>query len=173
MKVRGAKSFTIVLWGTLSTLATAEVACAQSGQNLPDIFPYQSLHLFADREPGQLANLDGDRFAKQIALHKVSVVEFTLSTCLACHSTSPEITELVSKFNGQVQYLSLDLNRNLGLSYKYDIPKVPAVLVFKDGRLVKKFLPYSTAQKQNLSFIIERELGRFKPTLATEPTGYK
>ncbi len=59
------------------------------------------------------------------------MVEFSLPTCPACDPAAKSIIELVSKFGGKVDYVRLDLNKNLGLSYKYDVPEVPAVLLFK------------------------------------------
>ncbi|CAN5188154.1 hypothetical protein BH10CYA1_BH10CYA1_41290 [soil metagenome] len=138
---------------------------AQSGQNLPDILPYSSLHLFDSGD--QLVDQDGDTFRKEVLANAgVSVVEFMLPTCLACNPTQTEVYNLLSNYKGKVRYLRLHLNNNLRLSYKYDVPKVPAVLVFNNGHLVRKFSVYSRDQKTQLANVIESQLPRPIPALA-------
>jgi len=164
--------FALILVLLLSGL---EPVYAQSGQNLPDILPYNSLHLFDSGESYQLPDHDGDTFRSEVLAHAgVSVVEFMLPTCLACNPTQTELNNLLSHYKGKVQYLRLHLNNNLRLSYKYDVPKVPAVLVFNNGRLVKKFSVYSSEQKTQLAHVIESQLSPSSPTLAgkQQPSHY-
>ena len=122
-----------------AVVAGGSPAGAQQGQNLPDVFPYQMLPIFGRSEPAE--DIDARRFQYQVAQNPgLSVVEFELPTCLACNPVSREVNTLVSQHPASdVSYLRLDLNKNLNLSYKYDVPKVPAVLLFVDGRLVRKF----------------------------------
>lgn len=96
-----------------------------------------------------------------LARRGIVIVEFSLPTCPACDPAAKSIIELVSKFGGKVDYVRLDLNKNLGLSYKYDVPEVPAVLVFKDGRLEERYVTYKKTQSG--------ELARSVSSLLTEP----
>lgn len=96
-------------------------------------------------------------------------MEFELPTCLACNPVSREVNTLVSQHPASdVSYLRLDLNKNLNLSYKYDVPKVPAVLLFVDGRLVRKFSEFKPEQKEELATAINAELRDLKHSLATK-----
>ncbi|MBA3858002.1 MAG: hypothetical protein C0507_13945 [Cyanobacteria bacterium PR.3.49] len=86
----------------------------------------------------------------------VVLVEFSLPTCPACDPTAKSIIELLSHFGGKVDYIRLDLNKNLGLSYKYDVPEVPAVLVFKNGQLEDRYVTYKADQKNRLAQSLSR-----------------
>lgn len=96
-----------------------------------------------------------------LARRGIVLVEFSLPTCPACDPAAKSIIELVSKFGGKVDYVRLDVNKNLGLSYKYDVPEVPAVLLFKDGRLEERYVTYKENNRLELAKSITR--------LMTEP----
>lgn len=81
----------------------------------------------------------------------IVLVEFMLPTCLICNPAARCLNELTAKYHGKVHWVRLDINKNINLSYKYDVPNVPAVLVFKDGRLIKKFAVFKPAQKDQLA----------------------
>lgn len=86
----------------------------------------------------------------------VVLVEFSLPTCPACDPAAKSIIELRSRFGGKVDYIRLDLNKNLGLSYKYDVPEVPAVLVFKNGQLEDRYVIYTPDQRNKLAQSLSR-----------------
>lgn len=91
-----------------------------------------------------------------LARRGIVLVEFSLSTCPACDPCAKYIISQLPKFGGKVDYIRLDLNKNLGLSYKYDVPEVPAVLIFRDGQLEDKFVAFKPEQKSILSQSLER-----------------
>ena len=91
-----------------------------------------------------------------LARRGIVLVEFSLSTCPACDPCAKYIISQLPKFAGKVDYIRLDLNKNLGLSYKYDVPEVPAVLIFRDGQLEDKFVAFKPEQRSMLSQSIER-----------------
>ncbi len=91
------------------------------------------------------------------------LVEFSLPTCPACDPAAKVIIETLSKFGGKVDYIRLDLNKNLGLSYKYDVPEVPAVLLFKDGQLEEKLISFKSEQRTQLAQTISQLLKGPRP----------
>ncbi len=98
-----------------------------------------------------------------LARRGVVLVEFSLPTCPACDPTAKSIIELLSKFGGKVDYIRLDLNKNLGLSYKYDVPEVPAVLLFRNGKLEERFVTFKSSHKVELAQSITRLLTEPEP----------
>lgn len=98
-----------------------------------------------------------------LARRGIVLVEFSLPTCPACDPAAKSIIELVAKFGGKVDYIRLDLNKNLGLSYKYDVPEVPALLVFRDGRLEERYVTYKESNRNELAHSIARLLGEPAP----------
>ncbi len=98
-----------------------------------------------------------------LARRGVVLVEFSLPTCPACDPAAKSLIELLAKFGGKVDYMRLDLNKNLGLSYKYDVPEVPAILLFKNGRLEDRFVTFKSAHKTELAQSITRLLAEPAP----------
>ena len=117
----------------------------------PDPFPITSVSV-NNHEDQDLGKFNREVLDKP----GIALVEFMLPTCLACSPTGRLINELTAKYHGKVTWLRLDINKNIGLSYKYDIPFVPAVLVFKDGRLVKKFAVFKLSQKPELAATLDK-----------------
>ncbi len=108
-----------------------------------------------------------------LARRGVVVIEFSLPTCAACDPTAKSIIALLAKFGGKVDYMRLDLNKNLGLSYKYDVPEVPAVLLFKDGRLEDRYVTFNSSHKTNLAQSIARLLAEPAPEGSNEAVSSK
>lgn len=85
-------------------------------------------------------------------------MEFVLASCPACNPTSSMLIDLLSRCSSKVSYLRLDLNKNLRLSFHYDVPEVPAILVFRNGKLSGKFVSFKNSDKSALARLIAREI---------------
>ncbi len=99
-----------------------------------------------------------------LARRGVVLVEFSLPTCPACDPTAKMLIGLLAKFGGKVDYMRLDLNKNLGLSYRYDVPEVPAVLLFKNGKLEGRYVTFKTSHTDELAQSIAHLLTEPAPT---------
>ncbi len=136
----------------VSTLLFAGPALAQENVTVPEVVPLPlQMHQESDK--------DAEAFNVQVFKRAgIVLVEFMRPTCLACDPTARLLDQLTSEYGEKVRWLRLNMDTNLGLSYKYDVPKVPAILVFKDGRLVKKFVGFKESEKTRLSELIDSEL---------------
>jgi len=147
-------------------LLSASTIVPALGQSMPGVvLGGDQLPLFLplrgdEDKPMRLAK-DNDELKfklKVLAKRGPVLVEFVLPSCAACNSVTPSIIDLVTRYNGEVGYVRLDLNKNLRASFKYDVPEVPAVLLFRDGQLEQKFMVYKTEMQPELIESIEREV---------------
>jgi thioredoxin 1 len=68
------------------------------------------------------------------------VVDFWADWCAPCKQLSPILDELAKTYDGQIDFVKLDTNENPAVPSKYGVLRLPTVLVFKDGEIVKQFM---------------------------------
>ena len=67
---------------------------------------------------------------------KPVVVEFGAEWCGACHILDPVIKQLVTEFDGRIEYCKIDVDEHDVTSKKYGIIDLPTLLFFKNGKLM-------------------------------------
>lgn len=65
---------------------------------------------------------------------KPVVVDFWATWCRPCQMVAPVIDELAEEFDGRIDFLKLDVDKNPGTAGKYSIMSIPTIMVFKDGQ---------------------------------------
>lgn len=68
------------------------------------------------------------------------VVDFWAEWCMPCRMLTPTIEKLAADYDGKVKVGKLDTDANREVSVKHEITAIPTVLVFKGGKVVKKFV---------------------------------
>lgn len=66
-----------------------------------------------------------------------ALVLFHRQGCHVCEAITPILTELEDEYEGQVEFLSVDVEDN-GVFSRFGIMGVPQVLLFKEGSLRKR-----------------------------------
>jgi len=69
----------------------------------------------------------------------VLLLEFTATWCPSCKMMDPILEGLASNFTGLATIGKVDVEENARLTTQYGIRNIPAMLIFKDGQLVKRF----------------------------------
>lgn len=77
-------------------------------------------------------------FSKIINSNKVVVVDFTASWCGPCRAIAPVIDAVSNEFSGRAVVGKLDVDRNPNTTAQFGVRNIPAILFFKDGKLVDK-----------------------------------
>jgi thioredoxin 1 len=68
------------------------------------------------------------------------VVDFWADWCAPCKQLSPILDELAQTYDGQIDFVKLDTNANPAVPSKYGVLRLPTVLVFQDGEIIKQFM---------------------------------
>jgi thioredoxin 1 len=65
------------------------------------------------------------------------LVDFWAAWCGPCRAVGPTIEELARQFDGTVKVGKLNIDENPQAPSGFNIHSIPAVLVFKDGKVVE------------------------------------
>lgn len=66
------------------------------------------------------------------------LVDFFATWCGPCKMLSPILEELASECGDKLTILKVDVDEFSSIATKYSIYSIPTLLLFKDGKLVKK-----------------------------------
>ena len=91
-------------------------------------------------------------FEQEISSSEMLVlVDFWAPWCGPCQMMGPIIEELAKEFEGKAKIGKMNVDENGVTSAKYAIMSIPAIKIFKGGKLVKEFVgvqPKITLQKE-------------------------
>ncbi|MCI0622708.1 MAG: thioredoxin [Acidobacteria bacterium] len=68
------------------------------------------------------------------------LVDFWAAWCGPCHAVGPTIEELAEQYEGTVKVGKLNIDENPQTASGFGIRSIPAVLLFKDGKLVETLI---------------------------------
>ncbi|HSJ62355.1 MAG TPA: thioredoxin [Gemmatimonadaceae bacterium] len=90
-----------------------------------------------------------ETFQTEIEQHKgLAVVDFWAEWCGPCRMIAPSLDALAKEYSGRAKVTKLDVDSNQKTAMKYNIRSIPAVLFFKDGKLVDQVI--GAVPKQHL-----------------------
>jgi len=105
-----------------------------------------------------MEQIDGDRFDEVIgASAGPYLVDFWAAWCTPCVAYGPLVEEVVTQRRPNLGAGALDVAAYPGVAERCGISTVPAVAVFRDGRIVKRIFGRRT--KRYLTEELDRLLG--------------
>ena len=84
--------------------------------------------------------LNAQNFADTIKNNKVVMVDFWAPWCGPCRMIAPIIEELAEDFDGKAKICKVNTDEEQDLAVKYGIRSIPAILFFKDGKMVDQMV---------------------------------
>lgn len=93
---------------------------------------------------------DGAAFRAAMQEKKTLVVDFYADWCGPCRMLSPVMEKLSSLYEGQAEFVKINVDDNPDLAREYSIMSIPCVMVFKGGKLAAKnigFVPKAAMQE--------------------------
>ena len=80
-------------------------------------------------------------FEVQIEQHKgLAVVDFWATWCAPCRMVGPVLDQLAIEYEGKAKVAKVDVDVNIKTMTKFNVRSIPAILFFKDGKLVDQVI---------------------------------
>lgn len=88
-----------------------------------------------------IIQLTDSNFEEMVINSNVPVlVDFWAVWCGPCRMIAPEIEKLSDEKKGVLKVGKLNVDDNIDTAIKYEISSIPTLLLFKDGKVVKKLV---------------------------------
>ncbi len=91
----------------------------------------------------KLTILSDATFKKQIS-KGVSLVDFWADWCTPCKMQGPVVSEIADEMSDQAKICKLDVQHNQRIPGELGIRNIPTIMIFKDGKMVNKFVGVKT-----------------------------
>jgi len=105
----------------------------------------------------EVVHLDDDEFeASVIQSKKPALIDFWADWCQPCHMIAPAVKALAEEYGDRILVGKVDVDANPMATHKYGIRGIPALLLFKDGRVVEQIV--GVRPKDEIARIIDNHL---------------
>ena len=87
-----------------------------------------------------MLEINSDSFKKEVLDEKLVLVDFNATWCGPCRMLKPILEEISSDH----KVVSIDVDNNMELAREYGIMTIPCLIVFKDGKEIKRSVGLKT-----------------------------
>lgn len=80
-----------------------------------------------------------DRFQKNIK-NGVTLIDFNANWCAPCKAQEPIIKKLADTYQNRASIIEINIDEHRSLATKYMVQSIPTLIIFKDGKEIKRFV---------------------------------
>lgn len=91
-----------------------------------------------------IQDVNDNNFQSTVA-NGVNLVDFWAAWCMPCQMQTPILEQVGEEFEGKAGILGLNVDENPTTAQKNEITGIPALHLFRDGTLVRKFVGVQSA----------------------------
>ena len=78
--------------------------------------------------------------AEVISSSQPVLVDFWATWCGPCRVVAPTVAALATEYEGRVKVGKVDVDTQQELAKEYKVTGIPALMIFKDGKVVEQFI---------------------------------
>ncbi len=101
--------------------------------------------------------MSASEFQEKVLDSEIPVlVDFWAEWCGPCKTIGPWVEQLATEYEGKAKVFKVDVDRDNKLAETYGILSIPALLIFKGGKVVDQMV--GAAPKATIAALIDRTL---------------
>ena len=90
--------------------------------------------------PDVPVHINEGNFDEFVREYPIVIVDCYADWCAPCKIVEPIIEESAKNFSGKIVFGKLNVDENRGIAMRFNIMSIPTLLIFKDGRLIKRVI---------------------------------
>lgn len=95
-----------------------------------------------------MVQLNNTNFENEIVNYQGSVlVDFWGENCGYCKMLEPVFNEIANEYSDKVKFAHVHINKSMDLAEKFDINTIPTVILFENGKEIKRFVGFQPKEK--------------------------
>ncbi|MBC2704423.1 thioredoxin [Desulfobacula sp.] len=70
----------------------------------------------------------------------VTLMDFNATWCAPCKAQEPIIKKLMNTYQNRASIIEINIDEHRTLATKYSVQSIPTLILFKDGKEIKRFV---------------------------------